>query len=122
MKIRFVSELYKAKQNIRGILDAAKNAALQCSLLVSRSFSGTSFVRNPFDAQCNAMKCTVNPPSRFCSFSHGSDEDVYLYKSSSKRFLEIPCNAQCILIPNPCNATLFRIFSFLSTGNSWTWL
>ena len=70
MKIRFVSELYKAKQNIRGILDAAKNAALQCSLLVSRSFSGTSFVRNPFDAQCNAMQCTVHPSSEFCSFLH----------------------------------------------------
>ena len=57
MKIRFVSELYKAKQNIRGILDAAKNAALQCSLLVSRSFSGTSFVKKPMRCtmQCNAM-------------------------------------------------------------------
>ena len=109
MKIHFVSELYKAKQNIRGILDAAKNAALQCSLLVSRSFSGTSFVRNPFDAQCNAMQCTVHPSSEFCSFLHESDEDVYLYKSSSKSFLEIPCNAQCTPPQNPCNATLFRI-------------
>ena len=66
MKIRFVSELYKAKQNIRGILDAAKNAALQCSLLVSRSFSGTSFVRNPCDAQCNAMHIAqCNPLQNF---------------------------------------------------------
>ena len=78
MKIFFATELYKAKQNIRGILDAAKNAALQCSLLVSRSFSGTSFVRNPFDAQCTAMQCTVHPSSEFCSFFHGSDEDVFL--------------------------------------------